>query len=808
MKNLLIAAMLVSSGMANSVYGASVADNVAKGKTAAASSGNAALAVDGNVGTNDSRWNSALTDNEWFYVDLEKNYALDGLQLVWEGAYTKTYEILVAEEMTATMQTNLSDEDRTNDFAEGWTVVKTVDETLAAPFPYTQDVAFDGRVNGRYVAFHSIERGTIYGNSFWEFRVLSYGEYLADGTTEVAKVVVEDGLSVYVGETAAPEAAAVDGQNFRVAGETVTLSCADSGITVADNVVTGVTPGTYTLVGTASNGVTGTAEFVVREKDVLSELSISANIVKGATTDVYEFSVTAKNQYGENYQLKGTEWIVDGSGTAVFDGNKMTVDSRGRYVVKLQSEGMTSNEVTVEVVAEGSNLALSKTVVSSTDGSLNPQNAVDGNDDSLWEIPNPAGNTTFEYEAEIVIDLGEEFSVNCVHAYWEGASSADYTVTFSIDNVNFTEAAEAFTVVGGIGGGGMNRHDWLVSEQSVSARYVKLLSTKAATQYGTKLREIEVYSNSELAPAELRHVTITAEQVAGRVEDSYPIKVSFTDQYGEDYTLTPDEAATAEWIVSGGGEVIDNAFKAAEKGAYTVRYRVNGFQSEEIEINVVAEGENILKNRVIVSETDGAVRPAKNAIDGDGGSEWFIKDGGNSADFEVEFTIDFEVTANINAVHLNWEGANAAEYEILFSNDGENFTVWKAFSETPNVRSRHDWLWNETTTATRYVKFRGKKAANGGYGYRLFEMEAYGANNEDVSGIDAPERKGAAMTVAGDVLLMSEQMAEVTVYGLNGGTVAAAAQVTEMNISSLQQGVYIVRAVNAAGEVFTAKIIR
>lgn len=79
------------------------------------------------------------------------------------------------------------------------------------------------------------------------------------------------------------------------------------------------------------------------------------------------------------------------------------------------------------------------------------------------------------YDAVLVVDLGDVYDVNCIHTSFEGASSADYTITFSTDNVTFSDPVPAFTVTNGIGM--TNRHDWLTSEEAVKARYVKFHST-------------------------------------------------------------------------------------------------------------------------------------------------------------------------------------------------------------------------------------------------------------------------------------------------------------------------------------------
>ena len=202
-----------------------------------------------------------------------------------------------------------------------------------------------------------------------------------------------------------------------------------------------------------------------------------------------------------------------------------------------------------------------------------------------------------------------------------------------------------------------------MQDEAVKARYVKVHSTRAATGYGVKIRELEVYSNSPLAPAELRHIEIAADATAGHVKSNYNFTVTMIDQYGETYTLAPDE--TAEWVVSGGA-MTGNAFKADAKGAYTVKYKVGEIESNEVTINIVAEGENILAGKTIVSTSEGdnyqIDRPVANVIDGNDGSDWFIKDVNNSTTFTAEFVADFGDVANVDAVHLHFEGANSCDY--------------------------------------------------------------------------------------------------------------------------------------------------
>lgn len=136
------------------------------------------LAVDDNLGT---RWESKASDgdNQWFYVDLEKGTIIDHLKIVWEGAYGKHYKIHVADEITTEMALKLTDDDKTNDFATGWTEIAEINKTLSGfPAPASETIAVSTTdvVTARYVAVELIERGSPYGFSFWEFGVYDMAE--------------------------------------------------------------------------------------------------------------------------------------------------------------------------------------------------------------------------------------------------------------------------------------------------------------------------------------------------------------------------------------------------------------------------------------------------------------------------------------------------------------------------------------------------------------------------------------------------------------------------------------------------------
>jgi beta-glucanase (GH16 family)/PKD repeat protein len=101
-------------------------------------------AFDGNANT---RWGSAWNNAEWIYVDLGASYDINKVELNWEGAYGKSYEI------------------QTSADAITWTKIYGTTNGNGG----VETLNISG--TGRYVRMFGIERGTGYGYSLYEFAV-------------------------------------------------------------------------------------------------------------------------------------------------------------------------------------------------------------------------------------------------------------------------------------------------------------------------------------------------------------------------------------------------------------------------------------------------------------------------------------------------------------------------------------------------------------------------------------------------------------------------------------------------------------
>ncbi|GAA2211456.1 hypothetical protein GCM10009850_069160 [Nonomuraea monospora] len=129
--------------------------NVARGKPATASTSQATgdggpftpdRATDGSFTT---RWASEWADPQWLRVDLGQPTAIKHVQLGWESAYARAYQV----------QTSLNGTD--------WT---TVHATTSGDGGFDE---IDLNTSARHVRLNLTQRGTAYGYSLWEFGVYS-----------------------------------------------------------------------------------------------------------------------------------------------------------------------------------------------------------------------------------------------------------------------------------------------------------------------------------------------------------------------------------------------------------------------------------------------------------------------------------------------------------------------------------------------------------------------------------------------------------------------------------------------------------
>ncbi len=126
-------------------------------------------------------------------------------------------------------------------------------------------------------------------------------------------------------------------------------------------------------------------------------------------------------------------------------------------------------------------LALGKAVSASSnlarDGATSPAAVVDGDPSTRW-------SSEFSDPQWIAIDLGQPTRISRVELHWEAAYAQAYAIEVSTDGKNWQKV---FSTEQGKGGIETARF------ASVEARYVRLMGTRRATQFGYSLWEFRVF---------------------------------------------------------------------------------------------------------------------------------------------------------------------------------------------------------------------------------------------------------------------------------------------------------------------------
>ncbi|MBO5674666.1 MAG: discoidin domain-containing protein [Paludibacteraceae bacterium] len=303
------------------------------GSSAEATSGDATAAIDNNAGT---RWESAQADPQTWILDLGQLRIFNTLEIVWEGAYGKTFTVSASDDK------------------ENWTPIWTVEGQALAGFPYTQTQKID-KTTARYIQFHGTERGTGYGYSFWEFRVYLAGESTftsleATPTTNLSKVGEGNAITLTPKDQ--------NGKPMADVGEvTYTITPAGAG-TITNNVYTPARIGLASIVATI--GEVSAPAFEVFAYDG-ENVALSPDINNSKIIAQSEFAPSGTDAWHAIDGNEGSVWQGSATNGGAGDEAARTYDSwfivdfGGYYdinLVTIQFEGACSQEYHVDFSAD------------------------------------------------------------------------------------------------------------------------------------------------------------------------------------------------------------------------------------------------------------------------------------------------------------------------------------------------------------------------------------------------------------------------------------------------------------------------
>ncbi len=267
-------------------------------------------------------------------------------------------------------------------------------------------------------------------------------------------------------------------------------------------------------------------------------LKSAAEIVKVGET--VKLTATAKDQNDETMDVEITYTVSPADAGTVTDG-VFTAAKLGAATITATSGSVSSDPVSI-FCYEGTNVALStnidtdnKVIAHSEIGSgTNPFYAVDGNEGSVWQ-GSATGSTADDetsrtYDSWFTLDLGGYYSLNLISIHFEGACSQAYHVDCSVDNITWNEAYNY------VGAKGINGHTDLIYGNNLKnasvVRYVRFYSTKAATSYGMKVFEMQVFGTPTAAPADTEKPVMVSAALVSNTYNTAVIEVSATDNVG------------------------------------------------------------------------------------------------------------------------------------------------------------------------------------------------------------------------------------------------------------------------------------
>lgn len=380
------------------------------------------------------------------------------------------------------------------------------------------------------------------------------------------------------------------------------------------------------------------------------------------------------------------------------------------------------------------NLSLLGSVLAKSDsqGTSPVSSAIDGNKGTNWETKHGVD------DAFLIIDLGANVTFNTVKMLWQNAYGKAYNIYAVADGAALTDGVPTFTdadkvlVVNETINGSFPYEQTKRTASDVTARYIKWEGVERAMPYGYNMYELQFYNIGSQTLESLNLVVPNAARQdatlsACKVGENITINYEAFDAYGFNYYGTEGISynATNGTITNAG------VFTPSAAGPCTITATLEG---KNATATVFAyTGDDLLLNKV-ASTNEGA-----SGADLFTNGNWGDRGGLGSAipawtqyDLGAYYTIDF--------VMLKQEQANAKNYKIQFSHDGE---TWVDAYERTNVAGMNgdvwDYFYGNTTqnTDVRFIRFYSTEAATG-YGISIYEIAAYGTKTGDVADNVAP----------------------------------------------------------------------
>lgn len=402
------------------------------------------------------------------------------------------------------------------------------------------------------------------------------------------------------------------------------------------------------------------------------------------------------NQLGAVWPLSEITWNNDNTTAGTITNGVYNAAAVGTSVVSASADGKTSNNVSIEVIAgQKVDLFTNWQYRIYTIGEKTTRNslvgAFDENEGSDWSLLNGVFPGESEqqrtYDAGFIADLGAIYDVNEISIKFEGACSQEYTISFAGNDGVFGEAVYN----GGTHQQGTNAHTEVLNEKTVSGvRYVKFLSTKAATQYGIRIFDFKVIGNKKSDIDNSQTPSITAATITNPTNESLQLNITCSDD--SPYILYLVTGAGSErWLNGKTGIsesfVITGLEEGTEYNLSIIAYDAVAHGSSIANISgtttggVIDEEAPVMVSATLASKTYNSATLTLNATDNSDKVKFHIVDATNGINLTTEL-VDQGTNFEYNVTGLTPETTYnfTVTAEDAASNVSENNVVMPAFT--------------------------------------------------------------------------------------------------------------------------------
>ena len=493
----------------------------------------------------------------------------------------------------------------------------------------------------------------------------------------------------------------------------------------------------------------------------------SLTVDLGTSLSVNTVTIDWEAANAKDYVLRGsvdgTTWVViesftnmpTGARTDIIDG----INASYRYIkmdgvlrnlpygYSIWEFNVCSDEITVPTCAP-------VVIASATASTGNAALAIDDIIGSRWE-------SAAEDPTTFTANIGALTNIESVSLTWETASAKDYTLSGSIDGTIWVEI-EAFTDMPP-----GPRTD--VIEVDAQYQHLKMVGTLRNTPYGYSLYEFDVCAATGVDPEEpfecndpLTPISAVGSTGAGAAAiDDNPGTRWMSDATGPQSLivdmgeLVSINAVTIDWetanakdyVLRGSADGVVwtdiESFTNMATGERTdvideidadLRYlKMDGLVANTVygysiwEFNVCGEEIDVppvfvCDGPLVPISAVGSTGTGAAAIDDNDGTRWI-----SDATGPQSLIVDMGAIVTVNAVTIDWETANAKDYNLTGSADG---VVWTTIESFTNMATgeRTDVI-DEIDADFRYLKMDGL-VANTIYGFSIWEFNVCGEEGE------------------------------------------------------------------------------